>query len=64
MNLNLQYINSKENPLKIILETMYDNYKFPALEKLYKLVQDKHPSITNSQLKQFLSEQEAEQVLN
>ena len=47
MNLNLQYINSKENPLKIILETMYKKVNIdwymvstnpnltPALMELY-----------------------------
>jgi hypothetical protein len=45
-----------------IIEKFYEDYNFPGLEKLYKLISAKHKNISKADVKEFLGKQEEEQI--
>jgi len=46
-----------------IIDEIYNENNFPALDKLYKLVKSDHPKITKNEVKDFLDNQIGEQLL-
>ena len=46
-----------------IIDEIYNENNYPALEKLYKLVKSDHPKITKNEVKDFLDNQLGEQLL-
>ena len=46
-----------------IIDEIYNDNNFPALDKLYKLVKSDHPTITKNEVKDFLDNQLGEQLL-
>ena len=46
-----------------IIDEIYNDNNFPALDKLYKLVKSDHPKITKNEVKDFLDNQLGEQLL-
>ena len=46
-----------------IIDEIYNENNFPALDKLYKLVKSDHPKITKNEVKEFLDNNIGEQLL-